>query len=183
MTRLTFNEKDGSWGVVGMNADNEQSKVYGCLCKLRDYEEYGLDPHELGDSLIKLREYENITSEPADIIRLKNKLEDIEENLQVIEKQASELRNSTEFVHIGSEIHGYIVKGISEKCCLAERQNKIGLEDFVVWNIDADFRGVNNGRYLSDFSEALSKFAELTFVNHSDRKKQNTKNQELLNYY
>lgn len=73
MKRLTFKEPDGRWGVAEMNADNEEEKVYGCLCKLFDYEETGLTPD--------------------DIRRLKSRLEDMEENLQIIEKQFSQLKD------------------------------------------------------------------------------------------
>lgn len=73
MKRLTFREQNGRWGIVGMNADNENEKIYGCLNKLLDYEETGL--------------------EPADIIRLKSKLEDMEENLQTIEKELGQLKS------------------------------------------------------------------------------------------
>ncbi len=46
MGRLTFSE-DGKFGVVGMNADNEEEKLYGCICKLKDYENTGLSPDEV----------------------------------------------------------------------------------------------------------------------------------------
>jgi len=73
MKRLTFKEPSGKWGIVGMNADNENEKVYSCLSKLLDYEKTGL--------------------EPADIIRLKSKIEDMEENLQTIEKELGQLKS------------------------------------------------------------------------------------------
>lgn len=44
MRRLTFKEPDGTWGIVGMNKDNEEQKMYGAACKLLDHEETGLDP-------------------------------------------------------------------------------------------------------------------------------------------
>lgn len=72
MNRLTFKEPNGTWGIVGMNADNEQEKVYSCLRKLLDYEELRLNPD--------------------DIIRLLHKLEDMEENLQTAEKEINLLK-------------------------------------------------------------------------------------------
>ena len=47
MKGLTFIEPDGTWGIVGMNKDNEKQKMYGAACKLLDYEETGLDPVEV----------------------------------------------------------------------------------------------------------------------------------------
>ena len=44
MCRLTFKEPDGTFGVVGMNDNNESLKTYACICKLLDYEETGFNP-------------------------------------------------------------------------------------------------------------------------------------------
>ena len=45
--RLTFKEPDGKWGIVGMNKENEEQKMYDVACKLKDYEETGLSPQEV----------------------------------------------------------------------------------------------------------------------------------------
>lgn len=47
MNRLTYQEPDGSWGLVGMNADNEGGKLIAVAGKLRDYENAGFDPEEV----------------------------------------------------------------------------------------------------------------------------------------
>lgn len=47
MGRLTFKEPDGTWGVVGVNADDQDTKVYACLAKLKDYEETGMMPGDV----------------------------------------------------------------------------------------------------------------------------------------
>ena len=44
MSRLTFKEPDGTYGVIGMNEDNEELKIYACVCKLLEYEETGFNP-------------------------------------------------------------------------------------------------------------------------------------------
>lgn len=41
MGRLTYSE-GGRFGVVGMNEANVEEKLYGCVCKLKDYENTGL---------------------------------------------------------------------------------------------------------------------------------------------
>lgn len=46
MGRLTYSE-GGRFGVVGMNEANEEEKLYGCICKLKDYENTGLSPDEV----------------------------------------------------------------------------------------------------------------------------------------
>lgn len=47
MNRLTFKEPDGTWGIVGMNEENEREKLYAVCAKLKDYEEIGLQPDEV----------------------------------------------------------------------------------------------------------------------------------------
>lgn len=47
MNRLTFEEPNGNFGVVGMNEGNKEAKLYACVCKLRDYELSGLSPDEV----------------------------------------------------------------------------------------------------------------------------------------
>ncbi len=51
MKRLTFKNPDGTWGVTGMNEENQDKKMYSVACKLRDYEDCGMDPIELQNKL------------------------------------------------------------------------------------------------------------------------------------
>ena len=44
MKRLTFKNEDGTFGVVGMNEQNQEQLLYICVKKLLDYEETGLSP-------------------------------------------------------------------------------------------------------------------------------------------
>lgn len=97
MKRLTFKEPCGRWGVVGMNAENECEKTYGCLCKLLDYEETGLEPAEIEKLICKVSSIKQIKT-VAELIcskyeNLFSRLEDMEENLQIIEKEFSQLKN------------------------------------------------------------------------------------------
>ncbi len=147
MKRLTFKEPSGKWGIVGMNTDNENEKIYGCLNKLLDYEETGL--------------------EPADAIRLKSKLEDMEENLQTIEKELRQLKSK---IRVGTVIQGYKILGIVRNRCIAERVNKLDCDDYVVWNVDYDESGVNSGRYFKDYNSALSIFKIRTGMDKEDIK-------------
>lgn len=47
MGRLTYQTPDGSWGVHGVDIKRMPAAVYGALCKLKDYEETGLEPSQL----------------------------------------------------------------------------------------------------------------------------------------
>lgn len=79
-------------------------------------------------ALCKLRDYELSGFEPDDLYKIKGN------------------------IHIGSIIQNYIVISIYEnEHCLAE--NKIS-GSYVVWNIDADKRGVNSGYYCRSREEA-----------------------------
>lgn len=57
MNRLTYQEPDGSWGVAGMNADNEGEKLVAVARKLRDYENTELDPEDVAE--LKLQVHRN----------------------------------------------------------------------------------------------------------------------------
>lgn len=46
MNRLTFREND-KFGVVGMNEENQDKKLYACVLKLTDYENTGLSPNDI----------------------------------------------------------------------------------------------------------------------------------------
>ena len=39
MSRVTFRETSGKWGVKGVSWDEVPDGLYGALCKLRDYED------------------------------------------------------------------------------------------------------------------------------------------------
>lgn len=47
MIRLTYSEPNGNWGIIGMNAENQDQKMYMVAAKLKDYEETGLSPDEV----------------------------------------------------------------------------------------------------------------------------------------
>ncbi|MDO5558099.1 MAG: hypothetical protein Q4F95_00710 [Oscillospiraceae bacterium] len=116
MNRLTYSE-NGRWGVIGMNEQNQDEKLYGVACKLKDYEQCGMDPDELQDMLM----FE---------------------------------------IKIGSDIQGYVIYGICKKHCIAKR-NKT--DEYVVWTIDSDRKGVHWGRYFTDINEAEKHFCEVCF--------------------
>lgn len=155
MKRLTFREPNGRWGIAGMNAENEYEKTYGCLCKLLDYEELGLNPDDMEQKLMELNHYKETGLTPDDIRRLKSKLEDMEENLQTIEKELRQLKSK---IRVGTVIQGYKILGIVRNRCIAERVSKLDCDDYVVWNVDYDESGVNSGRYFKDYNSALSTF-------------------------
>lgn len=86
------------------------------------------------------------------------RVDNIEAQLdEIIKKQES----ISSRIYIGTEIQGYIITVISHNYCFAERINKVGCDDFVVWSIDNDRKGVNTGRYFSSWNPALQKFISL----------------------
>lgn len=140
MQRLTFKEPNGNFGVIGMDSENEQKKLYICVLKLLDYEETGLNPDN--------------------VIRLIDKVEDMEENLQTIENEMNLLKSR---ISIGTIISGYRILGIYKNRCIAERVNKISCDDYVVWQIDEDMQGVNSGKYFEFYEFAKAYFMSVMF--------------------
>lgn len=65
-----------------------------------------------------------------------------------------------EYVHIGSEFAGYRVFALSGTRCVAERIDKLGFDDYVVWYIDNYRGGVWGGVYFGDRQTALAHFAD-----------------------
>lgn len=61
MGRLTEKDEQGNWCVKGLSWDmlhegqmitrNVSQKLYGCLCKLMRYEDTGMSPEEIEDSM------------------------------------------------------------------------------------------------------------------------------------
>lgn len=170
MKRLTFEEPSGRWGIVGMEKsvdEIEDFAIYRCLEKLCDYEELGLNPDDIDSKLFALREYKETGLTPDNIRRLKSKLEDMEENLQTIEKELGQLKSK---IRVGTVIQGYKILGIVRNRCIAERVNKLDCDDYVVWNVDYDESGVNSGRYFKDYNSALSIFKMRTGMDKEEIK-------------
>lgn len=86
------------------------------------------------------------------------RVDNIEAQLYEIIKKQEDISNR---IYIGTEIQGYIITVISHDYCFAERINKVGCDDFVVWSIDNDRKGVNTGRYSSYRNSAFRKFISL----------------------
>lgn len=90
MIRLTFREND-KFGVVGMNEENQDKKLYACVLKLTDYEDTGLSPNDI----LKLKEENDSYNETMKYL---NKLRDennqfkqqLEEKYKEIEKLAND---------------------------------------------------------------------------------------------
>lgn len=58
MKRLTYHEKDGSFGVIGMKEENQNEKLYACVFKLKDYEDLGLSPDEVQQLIYFKEDYD-----------------------------------------------------------------------------------------------------------------------------
>ncbi len=61
MHRLTFSE-NGKFGVVGMNAKNQDDKLYMCVAKLKDYENTDKSP----DQVLSLKERDTVLAPKPD---------------------------------------------------------------------------------------------------------------------
>ena len=93
-------------------------------------------------ALCKLRDYEKTGLEPSDFDRIRRK------------------------IHIGSEISGYKVFGVWNKCCIAENPN--APDPYVVWKIEPSGAGVWGGRYFKRFQQAQKFFYHLAIYNKPD---------------
>ena len=47
MGRLTWKKPNGEWGLANGSLQDVPREYYGCICKLKDYEETGLSPDQL----------------------------------------------------------------------------------------------------------------------------------------
>ena len=89
MKRLTFSE-NGKYGVVGMDENNKEEKLYWCVIKLKNYEETGLSP----DEVEMLRDFgeEQHAKLLAENARLENDYAAIKKKLQEAHAELKELR-------------------------------------------------------------------------------------------
>ena len=137
--RLTFKEPNGTWGVIGMNAENVKEKIYGCLRKLLDYENTGFAPDEIEGFAYRI--------------------DSLTERCNSLEEQVKSL--SIKNVTIGTEIVGYRIFALSDKRCVAQRVKNLNCEDadYVVWHLEPDGEGVSSGVYFSSRAGAVDYFA------------------------
>ncbi len=49
MGRLTWKKEDGTWGLINADIKECPREFYGALCKLKDYEETGLEPDKIAE--------------------------------------------------------------------------------------------------------------------------------------
>lgn len=47
MSRLTWKKPNGEWGLANGSLQDIPREYYGCMCKLKDYEETGLNPEQV----------------------------------------------------------------------------------------------------------------------------------------
>lgn len=84
MNRLTFKDRNGNWGLKGVPweelregrvlTEETRQKLYGALCKLKDYEDTGEEPWQIGECnelfdkifLRKCREVNRLKKEAAE---------------------------------------------------------------------------------------------------------------------
>ena len=62
---------------------------------------------------------------------------------------------------VGSEVNGYIIEAIANRTVLASSSSEACPEKYVVWDLDYDGEGVNNGRYFTTIDEAVTKYNKL----------------------
>ena len=66
MERVTYEKKDGTWGIKNVEWKDVPNELYGALSKLRDYERTGASPDEVkgyresyGAKLTRVQELED----------------------------------------------------------------------------------------------------------------------------
>ena len=79
--RLTFKEKNGHFGICGMNETNEEQKIKNVVYRLMKYEETGLTPLEIKT----LQKFKIISFE-----ELKH-LKDISQEIIILEKKENSI--------------------------------------------------------------------------------------------
>lgn len=84
--RLTYHEKNGDFGVAGMNETNQDEKLYACICKLKDYEDLGFNPSELE---ILLRLYDEMVEQQD---KLESTIARYKHSNQLLEKELKSYR-------------------------------------------------------------------------------------------
>lgn len=108
-----------------------------------------LNPHEINGTIYlcicRLFDYENTGLTPQEVNDILNPCDE---------------EPAPECVHIDSEFAGYKVFALSGTRCVAERIDKLGFDDYVVWYIDNYRGGVWGGVYFGDRQTALAHFAD-----------------------
>lgn len=51
MNRITFTKPNGDWGIEGVDLTQLPPKLYGAVMKLKRYEDSGLSPDEVIDTV------------------------------------------------------------------------------------------------------------------------------------
>lgn len=47
MNRLTYDRKDGTWDLKQGDIRNVPGWLYGCICRLHEYEKLGISPQQI----------------------------------------------------------------------------------------------------------------------------------------
>lgn len=85
--RLTYHEKNGDFGVAGMNETNQDEKIYACICKLKDYEDLAFHPGEI-KTLLKL--YDEMVVRQDKLLAT---IERYQHSNKLLEKELKDYRN------------------------------------------------------------------------------------------
>lgn len=93
MGRLTYDNKDGSWGIHGYDIRRVPASVYGALCKLKDYE-------DICESPDKLRQVDELYQEKCrEVNHLKDQLRQQVPPEVILENTLGMTRNIEEKLH------------------------------------------------------------------------------------
>lgn len=143
MIRLTFREND-KFGVVEMNEENQDKKLYACVLKLLDYEDTGLSPNDIS----KLKEENDSYNQTMKYL---NKLRD--ENNQ-LKQQLKEEKEFTE--QYRKECANIQSKNIEFQQQLAEKDKVI--EDLKQWKEWYSMRYKNSQKQIEDLTTELETY-------------------------
>lgn len=89
MKRLTFKKENGEFGVVGMNEDNQDEKLYACVHKLKHYEDLDLNPDEIEQLIDEMKDnFDKLNKKYCEecdkIINLQQQLKEKEDKIKTL---------------------------------------------------------------------------------------------------
>lgn len=147
MGRLTYSNPDGTWGLANGDITKVPKEYYGAICKLKDYENSGLDPQQLEelDELYraKCEELAAVQKRGIPIATIKINKEDLQ---KIVDEKMKDYETTIE----------YNVKAIRSKA-IDELKNEV-IMHFTDWKSSEDDKWIKDIIELA--SESVEEIAE-----------------------
>lgn len=114
MGRLTYKNQDGTWGLNnGYDIKKVPKELYGALCKLKDYEETGLEPD-------KAAEFDSMYLEKC------KEINELKKQVATLQEAAGKLKDD----FIERFIYKAVCEGCSGCCNCYENDGRYECEDY-----------------------------------------------------